>query len=320
LDYKASGCYPPTDPANLHFDPSIPPFVTCQDALGHTVAGDPFRYFPVGWNTQNFYEFTPTLGAQYHVNDDLMFYVSWSKGFKSGGWTTRLSAPIADASLAEFGPEKAQTYEVGMKSEWFDHHLVLNLAGFYTKYDDIQLNEQQGASPVLSNLGSADIYGAEVEVQADVGNGFFVRGNLGYLDAYYTFVDPKVAQITPGAPSITLDSKLPKTPKWHISIGPQYVYNFQNGTSLQLLVQYTYTSEMFNDAENTPLLRHKPASVVDATAHYLFGNGKYDLAVGGTNIFDERYIIIGSHNYAAGFVDATYNPPGQWYATITAKF
>ena len=98
LDYKASGCYPPDDPAYLHFDPAIPPFVTCQDALGHVVPGEPFRYFPAGWSTQNFYEFTPTVGAQYHVNEDVMVYGSWSKGFKSGGWTTRLSAPITSAN------------------------------------------------------------------------------------------------------------------------------------------------------------------------------------------------------------------------------
>ena len=87
-----------------------------------------------------------------------------------------------------------------------------------------------------------------------------------------------------------------------------------------MLASYTYTSEMYNDAENTPLLRRKPVNMLDASAHYLFNDGKYDVAVGGTNIFDERYIFSGSHNYAAGFVDATYSPPAEWYASITAKF
>src|SRR3954464_5255943 len=102
LSYKASGCYPPTHPANLHFDPNIPPFVTCQNALGFPVAGEPYRYFPDGWNKRNFYEFTPTAGLQYHVTPDFMGYFTWSKGFKSGGWTTRLSSPIEDGRLAEF--------------------------------------------------------------------------------------------------------------------------------------------------------------------------------------------------------------------------
>ena len=57
--------------------------------------------------------FTPTLGAQLHLNDDAMLYVSFSKGFKAGGWTTRLSNPVADIDDAAFGPEKSATYELG---------------------------------------------------------------------------------------------------------------------------------------------------------------------------------------------------------------
>ncbi len=314
LTYKISGCYPPTDDANLHLDPTIPPGVTCQMALGFPVPGEPFRYFPAGWNTQKFYLFTPTVGIQYHVNDDVMAYVSWSKGFKSGGWTTRLSAPISDASDAEYGPEKAQTYEIGLKSLLADHRLILNVAAFYTKYEDIQLNEQVGASPVLSNLGTADIYGAEIEAEADLGHGFLMRANVGYLDAQYTEVSP----LTAG--TITLHSKLPKTPKWKLVLQPQYTFTLQNGNAIQIIAAYTHTSELFNDSLNTQLLKRPSVDLLDASVHYQFNDGKYDVAVGGTNLFDERYITTGSVNYAAGFVDGTYSPPAQWYISLTAKF
>ena len=59
-----------------------------------------------------------------------MAYASFSKGFKSGGWTTRLSAPIATADEARFNPEYDKTYEIGLKSQWFDRHVQANVAVF----------------------------------------------------------------------------------------------------------------------------------------------------------------------------------------------
>ena len=232
-----------------------------------------------------------------------MAYASWSKGFKSGGWTTRLSAPIDDATMREFKPEKAETTEIGLKSEWLDHRLLVNVAGFYTDYTEIQLNQQIGASPVLKNLGDANIYGAEFEAQADLGAGFFVRANTGYIDAYYYKLDPSVGT------SITLQSKLPKTPMWKVNINPEWDHDLGNGQALQIQGSYTHTSSLYNDSLNTPLLKRPSLDLLDLSAQMTFANGKYAVAVGGTNVTDKRYITEGSLNYAAGFVDASYNAP-----------
>jgi hypothetical protein len=106
-----------------------------------------FRYFPNTPDSQAWHIFDPTLGVQYHFTDDMMTYFTFSKGFKQGGWTTRLSDAIPAAQDARFGPEYSKTYELGLKSEWLDHHLLANAAVYFTNYDDIQLNIQQGISP-----------------------------------------------------------------------------------------------------------------------------------------------------------------------------
>ncbi|HEY4114432.1 MAG TPA: TonB-dependent receptor [Rhizomicrobium sp.] len=320
LAYKASGCYPPGMPNNL----GGPPFLTCQQLLGFPDPNEPFRYFPGPWDHQNFYLFTPTVGTQYHFTDDLMTYVSWSKGFKSGGWTTRLSDPITDPADARYGPEKASTYEAGLKSDWLDHRLIVNAAAFFTYFTGIQLNQQQGASPVLENLGNAHIKGFEVESQAEITDNFMVRANIGYTDAYYTHLDPAVVardslgNIIPEA-TVTLNKMLPKTPKWKISINPQYDIPIGNGDDLLLQAAYTHISREANDAENTPLLMRPAVDLLDLSVRYAFHDDKYAVTLGGTNVGDKRYITIGSHNYAAGFVDATYDPPAQWYAKFDIK-
>lgn len=310
LSYKASGCYPPGASSAIIGGPA---FLTCQQLLGFPVPGQPYRYFPAGWNTRDFYEFTPTGSLQYHVDDDVMVYASWSKGFKSGGWTTRLSAPISSATQAEYNPEKADTTEIGLKSEWLNQSLQVNLAGFYTDYKSIQLYEQVGASPVLANLGNATIDGAELEAQALLGDGFVLHGNAGYINAYYTSLLPAAA----GA--VTLQSHLPKTPKWKININPEYDRDMGNGQAFQAQASYTHVTSLYNDSLNTPLLRRPTLDLLDASVQYSFDNGRYSVAVGGTNITGRRYITTGSVNYAAGFVDGTYSAPAEWYATLKIK-
>lgn len=154
-------------------------------------SGPFFRYFPNIPDSQAWHIFDPSLGAQYHFNDDVMAYVSWNKGFKAGGWTTRLSEnPIPTPTDARYGPEYSKQWELGMKSEWFNHHLLANAAVFYTDYYGIQLNIQQGISPVYANAGNAKIKGAELDLQSIVGGGLRLNGNVSYIDAYYTSVAP----------------------------------------------------------------------------------------------------------------------------------
>src|SRR5258708_28337332 len=119
-----------------------------------------------------------------------MTYLSWGKGFKQGGWTTRLSAVITDPKTARFEPEYSSTYELGVKSEWFEHHLLANAAVYYTDYKGIQLNIQQGISPVYTNAGNAKIKGAELEMQWLVGGGLQLNITGAYIGAYYTQVNP----------------------------------------------------------------------------------------------------------------------------------
>jgi iron complex outermembrane recepter protein len=299
------------------------------------ITGQPYlRYFPAIPDTQSWDIFTPTAGAQFHFNTDTMAYFSWSKGFKAGGWTTRLSKAITDPKTAEYKPEYSSTYELGLKSEFLNHRLLTNAAIYYTDYTGIQLNIQQGISPVYTNAGNATIKGAELEVQWLVGGGLQINASGDYIDAYYTEVNPNAnipqyanadgSTVCPAGPPIcnfagggsALDAKLPKTPKYKFSIYPQWDLGLSNSAILRFLAQYTYTAEMFNDSLNTPQLRRPSTHMLDASIHYVSPGSMYDFAVGGTNLTDDRFITAGSPNYGAGEVGGYYNPPRMWYLSL----
>jgi iron complex outermembrane recepter protein len=335
FSYKISGCLDPN--ANANTFPGfagVPAGVTCQNVLGFPVPGQPLRYFPDVQDHQSWNVFDPTLGMQYHFSPDMMGYVSYSKGFKSGGWTTRLSNPIETPSAARFDPEYDTTYELGLKSTWLDRHLQANVAVFYSKYSNIQLNVQEGPSPVYQNAGDATIKGAEIELQSILGGGFALNVSAGYLDAYYTYLNPCLvynagangqctaadgAQITQGGGQFTLDSSLPKTPKYKVAVSPTWDIPTANNGVVRLQLDYTLTASMFNDGPNTKLLERPQTNMVNAGIHYTPESGKYEFIVGATNLTDDRYITVGSVNYAAGEVVGTYNAPREWYATIRVK-
>jgi len=304
------------------------------------------RYFPATPDSQSWNIFDPKLGIQYHFSSDVMAYASWAKGFKQGGWTTRLSAVIPSPTEARFNPEYSSTYELGLKSEWLNHHLLANAAVYTTNYTGIQLNIQQGISPVYTNAGNARIKGAELELQWLAGGGLQLNVSADYIDAYYTYVNPDAnipqsilpdgTNVCPATaivgspphpicavvpPGVTqLDAKLPKTPKYKGTFWPSYDFLLPSTATVRVLAAFTYTAEMWNDALNTPELRRPASRNLDASIHYISPGGKYDLGVGGTNLTDDRFCTAGSPNIGAGEVGCYYNAPRMWYVSLRAEF
>ena len=341
FSYKISQCYDPaaaweTQPFAAGVDPTQPPpaGLPCQALLGFPDPNNPLRYFPPGVDHQDWNVFTPTFGIQFHPMDQVMIYASYTKGFKSGGWTTRLSNPILDSAKARFNPEYNKALELGVKSEWFDRHVQANLAVFQNKYEGVQINVQEGPSPVMQNAGNATIKGAELELQGIMDNGLGLGLNAGYIDAYYTYLNPCLLYNTDASGNcvasagssyssiwggFTMDTELPKTPKYKVAISPSYQTELPGGSKLSVMADYTFTAHMQNTAPNTPLLERPSTKMLNASIHWMPESGRYEWTLGGTNLTDDRYLTVGSTNSAAGEIVGSYNPPRMWYVSVKAK-
>ena len=90
--YKISGCNPPSDRVEPDLDPSIPPASPAWPSASRCRSAA--ALLPDGHERAGVQRLHAARGGQFQINDDVMAYASWSKGFKSGGWTTRLSQPI----------------------------------------------------------------------------------------------------------------------------------------------------------------------------------------------------------------------------------
>lgn len=291
----------------------------CQGALGFPDPDNPLRYFVPGVQRQKFNNFSPKVGVQLHPTEQLMLYGSWSKGYKTGGWTTRLSNPLDFAP--SFTEEKATTWEAGFKSRLFGRNLQLNGALFTTKYQDIQLNFQLGISPTIQNAGDARIKGFELEAVAAPLDGLTITGSLGYVDAKYTSVLPQAAVApNPFQAGVFVGAALPKTPKWKVNVSPRYEFDLGGKGSIVLIGDYTFTSKIWNDTERTFLLMRPSTDMVSASVTYRAPNGNWDVTVGGTNLTNERFINTGQAQIAGGQIYGTWSRPAEWYAKLAVSF
>jgi iron complex outermembrane receptor protein len=291
----------------------------CRIAAGFPNPGEPLRYYIAGTQVKKFNNFSPKIGVQYHPTDDVMLYGSWSKGYKTGGWTTRLSNPLPTAP--DFEEEKATTYELGVKSTLIDRRLQVNAAVFQTDYKGIQLNFQQGISPTIQNAGDAKIKGFEIEVTAAPTDALSLNASVGYLDAKYTGVlAPAQVAANPFQAGVFAGAELPKTPKWKFNFSPRYQVNLGNGGKVVLLADYTHTSKLWNDTERTFLLQREATDLLNGSIAYKEPNDHWDITLGMTNITKERYLVTGQAQIAGGQFYGTYSRPREWYAKLGLKF
>jgi iron complex outermembrane receptor protein len=297
---------------------------TCQQVLGYPTVGNtnPLRVYAPGVNHKKFNNFSPKFGIQLHPSDDVMLYGSYSAGYKTGGWTTRYTTP--QTTVSGFNPEKAKTFEVGVKSTLLNRRLQMNMSAFSTKYSGIQLNYQVGTSPTIANVGDARIKGVEFEIVAKPVSVLTINSSLGYTDSRYTFLDPAV-QVTSAPNSFqlgaTVGGVLPKTPHWKANISPRVDLPIgSDGAEISLLGDLTYTSKQRNNVEGTILLNRPSTTIVNASLIYSAPGDRYTLSVGGTNLTNKRYVTSGSSIPASGVIDGTYSRPREWYARIGFKF
>ncbi len=168
--------------------------------------------------------FTPYATAKYswETDDtDAMVYATISRGFKSGGFNDALGS----ADGLSFDPEFIWNYEIGLKSNWYDNRLVVNLAAFYLDWSDMQVtadNPETPAAfdPITTNVGSARSKGVEIEFIGKVTENFQVNGFASIMDA--SFVDSFLLT-APGAPVVKLE-KIQGTPSSKFGAGAEYTY------------------------------------------------------------------------------------------------
>ena len=272
--------------------------------------------------SQSWNSFTPKATLDYKVTEDAMVYVSYSEGFKSGGFNG--SASSEAAALRGFDPEKAKQWEVGLKSMWLDGQVRLNLTAFHIDYTDLQVFQLvNGAELVIDNAADATSKGFEAELTAALTKELTFNANYAYLDASYS------SYITEDGEDFS-GNRLTRSPEHSFNIAMTYQRDLGDWGVLTLQGDYAYRDEIFFNPDNFRLddgrilVGDGSRSLLDAYVALEFVQQGLEVKLWGKNLTDELYRVhgidgrgpFGLTNSAA----VVYGLPRSYGVTVTWQF
>jgi iron complex outermembrane receptor protein len=265
------------------------------------------------------------LALKYNFTDELMSYVSFTTGFKSGGFSQRIG-PGPGVPAPEFRPEEVETAEIGFKWQGLEDALRLNGAVFFSDYTDLQVAPIfEGIGPVTRNIGDAEIWGGELEWSYAPTDALTFSGGLGYLHDEIKSLTPEATTniALDGTQVITLDTQLAKTPKFSANAELAYIFSVGSSGEIGARVNWSYTDKLFNDVLNTPELERDSLHLLGLRLSYEHVNSGWIIAVQGNNLTDEEYIVAGNAEIAGGqfgYIQGTYARPREWWASVRKNF
>jgi iron complex outermembrane recepter protein len=234
------------------------------------------------------------LGLRYEFTNGDMAYVSYSTGFRSGGFSPR--AATVDVLLRGQDPEKLSNYEVGARTRWLDNRLQLNLTLFHMIYDDMQIETSlpaaggNGQQQGFDNVGKASIDGVELDLLAQVTDNWTLSGNLGLLDAKYdSFFTDLYAT---GTPQDLSGLKLRRAPEISYSLSSNYEHDIGDGTA-NFRISYNWRDDYEGTLDNHSGTSIDAFGLLDASLGYQFNS--WSVALFGSNLTDEDAY---SHTFA----------------------
>jgi len=268
--------------------------------------------------------FTPKLTLDYQLAENVLAYVTASRGYKSGGFNGL--GPSEEEARKSFDPEYAWNYEIGVKSQFFADRLRFNLAGFRMDFEDLQLRrrilrvpgDDASAVVIVFNAAEAEIIGAELEMV------FAPSPNL-ILSGSYSFLDTEATRFTDIADDRFTGTQLPRAPESAFTLAAEYSIPLRAG-ELSLRGEYRQRGDhWFGIGE----LTHRSGvragfeeayGIFDASLTYTPNGEGLGFAIWAKNLTDEEYRShVQPISSGAGGI-TRYGDPATWGATLTWSY
>lgn len=285
----AQGTYPLTDKLNLtaglRYTRDEVTFTGSLLVAGTNIPIDPEQTLPTSTNKRA----TWRLSLDYQFTPEVLGYLSYNRGTKSGGFALG-TAPSFNQG---FQPEQLDAYEVGLKTELLDGGLIFNTAAFYYDFENIQFQRVIAGVVETVNGPSAELYGVEAELSGRVTPDLTLRATGGYLHS--SIGDFPGAPNTNRLPSGFNDrgdptfnaegNRLPNAPGFSGNIGFEYRRPVGGG-DIRLSSNLLYTEKYFSELDNRLFVDDH---VVLSGSIGWEGDNGFRASVWGSNLTDSYY-------------------------------
>ena len=273
-------------------DPSIEQYITRSDTVGRT----------------NFNALSPKLSLDYQVNNTSVWYGNYSRGFRAGGLSP-LSSDPSQPPLLGYLPEYSSNFETGIKNNWLNNKLIVNIAVFYTKITDAQVPSLilPDAITITKNTGQLTSKGIEAEIFAIPAKGLFLQYSFGTTNARFDKLD-----IASQGSTLNLAGKHPIfSPNATSLLAAQYSFPLNAKLKLMTRAEWKYIGTTYFDLANT--IEQTPYHLLNAKAG--IETEKIALYFWAKNLAGTKYI---SYGYDFGAVHL--GDPAIWGSSLSFKF
>lgn len=253
------------------------------------------------WRLALAYQATPTVNA----------YTSYSRGVRAGGYNT--AALFNGIEFNSVDSESIDAFEAGLKTDLFDRTVRLNASSFYYDYLNLQvfsLEPNPAGGVPLQRLQNADaeIYGAELELEARPMRGVDLNLGAAYVHATYTdFIDPIRGNFE--------GNRLDKTPSVQLTGGAAYSIDVSADWSARVGADFSYQSKVFFSALNAAPMTSDSHGEVNLNLGLSHRSG-VDLSLFVRNVGDERYLTDMNDLSSLGFFFPVFNEPRTYGLTV----
>ncbi len=262
--------------------------------------------------------FTPRASLAYKFTPDILGYVSFSRGFRSGGFNGR---PTSVEEIGAYDPEYLNAYEAGLKTQ-LGGRVTLNVSAFRNDYTDQQLlvstvSPTTGLIVVRTdNAGKSRIQGIEVETDVRVSRALRISGSFGYLDAKYL----RYTSVIGGVPTDVSFRNPKQAPDLTASGSIVYSAALSDAIDASFRLDAAYRSLTYIDVENTPMLRAPDHAILNASAEFSLPARGLSLRLAVDNITGKRVLTAGyDASTSFGFVEGYFNDPRRYSVTLSFR-
>lgn len=249
---------------------------------------------------------TPRIAVEYSYTEDVSYFLSYTEGFKSGGWNARETFP---STILPFDRELSKTTEAGLRSILFDNDLRLNATAFFTDTEDLQtpsaLLRPNGSIGFLTqNFSDFKNKGIELDLTWAATDALELNVSLGLQDAEYSKLEQAIVEqmnacvaspINAGggqgiiAPDCSIGVPV-RAPDSTLSVGLLYEIDLP-GATLKPSVNIRRVDETYVGTSNLPNSFEDGYTLVNVGATLNFDNSDWRITLECKNCTDEAYIV-----------------------------
>jgi len=235
--------------------------------------------------SQNFDKLTWRLALDHRFAPNTLGYISYNRGIKSGGFN------MLNPGTPGYRPEVLDAYEIGLKNEFFDRTVRLNMAVFYYDYKDIQIfNITAGGAVFTQNAAAATLYGFDADLDWRLSSRLTISAGLGLLHSEYTnFPNALYLPASFGGPTAVKSAsgnELVNAPDANANLSVDYLIPTSFG-DVRFVGAASYHASSYVSPDNR--LQIPAYTVVNTTLGWTAPSGHWGLQLWVKNLLDQDY-------------------------------